>query len=57
MDDAGHRRVEVAPPGSGVPLVRANGSGYGTPERVGGYVGLIRSVDDIASTRVKGAGG
>lgn len=50
MDDAGHRWVEVAPPGADVPLVLAHGFGHWTPERVGGYVGLILSVDDMAST-------
>ena len=46
----GHRWVEVAPAGSDVSLVLARGFGHWTPERVGGYVGLILSVDDMAST-------
>ena len=58
MDDEGHRWVEVAPRGSDVSLVLAHGFGHWTPERVGGYTGLILSVDSMASTHeaLKAAG-
>ena len=50
MDDQGHRWVEVVPKGSDVPLILAHGFGHWSPERVGGYTGLIFSVEDMAST-------
>lgn len=50
MDEAGHRWVEVVPPGSGTALILAHGFGYWSPERVGVYTGLLFSVADMAST-------
>lgn len=58
MDEQGHRWVEVMPPGSATALILAHGFGYWSPERVGGYTGLIFSVGDMASTfeTLKGQG-
>lgn len=58
MDEAGHRWVEVAPPGSATALILAHGFGHWSPERVGVYTGLIFSVADMASTfeTLKGQG-
>ena len=50
VDDKGNRWVEVVPSGSDVALILAHGFGHWSPERVGGYVGLIFSVEDMAST-------
>lgn len=50
VDEQGHRWVEVIPKGSDVPLILAHGFGHWSPERVGGYTGLIFSVEDMAST-------
>lgn len=50
MDDQGHRWVEVVLPGSDTALILAHGFGHWSPERVGGYTGLIFSVEDMAST-------
>ena len=50
MDDQGHRWVEVVLPGSDTALILAHGFGHWSPERVGGYSGLMFSVEDMAST-------
>ena len=50
VDDQGHRWVEVAPKGSDTVLILAHGFGHWSPEKVGGYTGLIFNVEDMAST-------
>ena len=50
MDHQGHRWVEVVPKGSDVALILAHGFGHWSPEKVGGYTGLIFSVEDMAGT-------
>jgi lactoylglutathione lyase len=50
MDEQGHRWVEVALPGSDTAFILAHGFGYWRADKVGGYSGLMFSVDDMAST-------
>mgnify|MGYP000306202102 CR=1 FL=1 len=49
-DDKGNRWIEVVPPNSDIALILAHGFGHWSPERVGGYTGLIFNVEDMAST-------
>lgn len=50
MDAAGHRWIEVVPPGSDVPLILAHGFGHWRPDKFGVYTGLILKVDEMART-------
>lgn len=50
FDEAGHRWVEVVPPGSDTALILKHGYGDWNREKVGGYSGLMFSVEDMAST-------
>lgn len=46
----GLRWIEVAPPGSQTRLVLTRGYGDWTPEKVGGFAGIVFETVDIAAT-------